>query len=238
MSVWGKIIGGAAGFALGGPIGALVGGLAGHVIDVRQTQHRHLTKNVAFSVALIALAAKMAKADGRVTMNEVLAFREKVDIAEKDVVHVGRLWELARQTPAGFEGYAKQLAGLFGKESAILEQLIALLFHIARADNLINSQEMMYLEQVSYILGFEGDAFARLCMLYGDPEHNPYSILKVTHESDNQTIKQAWLRLVREHHPDRLAAEGLPPEFIRAANERLAMINTAYDEIKKLRGFK
>ncbi|MCE2517607.1 MAG: TerB family tellurite resistance protein, partial [Alphaproteobacteria bacterium] len=115
MTIWGKIIGGTAGFALGGPIGGLLGALAGHAVDTYTADLRDdpSRREVAFTIALIALSAKMAKADGTVSRDEILAFREKVDISSRDIDHVGQLWDLARQTPDGFDGYARQLAQMF-----------------------------------------------------------------------------------------------------------------------------
>ncbi len=237
MNIWGKIIGGTAGFALGGPIGGLLGALAGHAVDSYAEDKKEDTskREVAFTIALIALSAKMAKADGVVTRDEVLAFREKVDIPQKDIDNVGRLWDLARQTPDGFDGYARQLADMFPKESPVLDQLMELLFFIARADGAITDIEDEYLGHVARILGFKAEGFARLKLIYGDQNANPYHVLGVDIDDDDASIRQAWINMARDHHPDRLMAEGLPEEFIRAANERLASINTAYEDIKIMR---
>ena len=237
MSIWGKIIGGAAGFALGGPIGGLLGALAGHAVDhyVAETQPDPAGKEVAFTIALIALSAKMAKADGTVTRDEILAFRQKVDIPQKEIDHVSRLWDLARQTPDGFDGYAQQLAKMFTPASPILDQLMELLFFIARADGSITDVETTYLHHIARILGYDKAGFERLCLIYGDPDASPYHVLGVHPDDHDQTIRQAWINLARSHHPDQLMAAGLPEEFIRAANERLAKINTAYEEITRQR---
>ena len=237
MNIWGKIIGGTAGFALGGPIGGLLGALAGHAVD-SYTEDRKPDKDgreVAFTIALIALSAKMAKADGIVSRDEILAFRQKVDIPQQDIDNVGRLWDLARQTPDGFDGYARQIAGMFPKGSPVLDQMMELLFFIARADSEISETEDEYLGHVARILGFDDAGFARLKLIYGDQDTNPFHILGITPDDDDATIRAAWIAMVRDHHPDRLMAEGLPEEFIRAANERLAAINKAYDEIKTIR---
>ena len=237
MSIWGKIIGGAAGFALGGPIGGLLGAIAGHAVDsyVAETQPDPIGREVAFTIALIALSAKMAKADGTVTRDEILAFRQKVDISQKDIGHVSRLWDLARQTPDGFDGYAKQLAKMFPPASPILDQLMELLFFIARADGDITETETSYLSHVAGILGYDTAGFERLCLIYGGPEASPYQVLGVSPDDDDRSIRQAWINLAKDHHPDQLTAAGLPEEFIRAANERLAKINTAYEDISRLR---
>ena len=237
MSIWGKIIGGTAGFALGGPIGGLIGALAGHAVD-SYTEYKsddRQSREVAFTIALIALSAKMAKADGMVTKDEILAFRQKVDIPQKDVDHVGMLWDLARQTPDGFDSYARQVAGMFPKGSPVLDQMMELLFFIACADGESSPLEEEYLGHVARIFGYDDAGFERLKLVYGLQDVNPYHILGIDHDADDVEVRQAWITMAREHHPDRLMAEGLPEEFIRAANERLAKINKAYEDIKIMR---
>ena len=237
MSIWGKIIGGAAGFALGGPIGALIGAVAGHTVDVYAAKAgvTETDRQAAFSVALVALSAKMAKADGVVTRDEIQAFRDKVDIPGENLGDVGRLWELARQTTDGFEAYARQLAQLFPGTPAVLEELMGLLFHIAKADGEIDAAELEYLKEVARILGFGDDGFERLAAVHGDDGTSPYRILGVEPDCDDATLRRAWLDLVERHHPDRLVGEGMPEEFVRAANDRLARINAAYEEITNRR---
>lgn len=237
MTIWGKIIGGTAGFALGGPIGGLLGALAGHAVDTYTSDLRQEPsgREVAFTIALIALSAKMAKADGTVSRDEILAFREKVDIPQHDIANVGQLWDLARQTPDGFDGYARQLAQMFPPQSPILDQLMELLFFIARADGDITANEEEYLSHVARILGFDEKGYSRLKLIYGDPNANPYIVLGVDPDATDGDIRDAWIKLARRHHPDQLMAEGLPEEFIRAANERLAAINAAYEDIRVMR---
>lgn len=234
MNIWGKIIGGAAGFALGGPIGGVVGAIAGHAVD-RYADDSQVRREAGFTIALIALSAKMAKADGIVTRDEILAFREKVDIAPEDMENVGTLWDLARETPDGYAAYAAQVARMFAPGSAVLEQLMAMLFHIALADGTITPEEEAYLEHVAEILGFDAKAFAQLMYRHGDDKSSPYRILGLDPDCSDEALRLRWLDLNRTHHPDRLMADGLPGEFIRAATERLAVINEAYDILKRER---
>ena len=234
MSIWGKIIGGTAGFALGGPMGALVGALVGHTYDVYAASYAHDQQaecQAAFSIALIALSAKMAKADGVVTRSEILAFREKVDIPRKDIDTVSRIWEMARRTPDGFEGYASQVARLFPAASAVLEELMGLLFHIARANGRISDEEADYLRKVAVILGFDDQGYERLAAIHGDEEISPWRVLGLDPSASDDELRKAWLALVARHHPDRLIADGLPQECIKSSNDRLARINAAYETI-------
>ena len=231
MTIWGIIIGGTTGFALGGPIGALIGAAAGHVAErgLQQVIAPEQTRNVAFTVAVIALSAKMARADGVVTRAEINAFRSRVDIPEKDIPQVARFWDLARQTQDGFQSYAQQTVSLFGERAPILEQLLELLFFIARADSHIAPSEWAYLQEVASIFGYDEAQFEHLAEIYAHDDALPHQILGLAKEADKQAIRKRWKELVRDHHPDQLIAKGMPAEFIDGATDRLARINRAYE---------
>lgn len=249
MSIWGKVIGGVAGFALGGPLGALLGALAGHAADRRIEQgepvaedqqsldDRSATRQIAFTIAVIVLGAKMAKADGVVSRSEVAAFKEVFQVPANELKNVARLFDQARQDPAGFEPYAKQIARMFRKDHPVLEELLDGLFHIAKADGNVHDAEIAFLRSVSGIFGFDEAEFARIRESHLGPDKaDPYTILGTNRLASNEEIKAAWRKLVRDTHPDKLMAQGLPPEFIELANEKLATINAAYDKIAKERG--
>ncbi len=238
MSIWGKVLGGAAGFALGGPLGALLGGLAGHAVDrMREGSEGDGTRQVAFTIGVIALGAKMAKADGVVTPDEIQAFKEVFHVPPEDMKKVGRVFDRARRDAAGYEPYAHQIAKLFRDNPAVLEDLLDGLFHIAKADNVIHPAEIEYLQNVAAIFGFGEADFARIRAGHLGPEaSDPYTILGVAHDISNDELRKAYRKLVREHHPDSLIAQGVPQEFIDVANEKLAAINDAYDRVTAQRG--
>lgn len=239
MSIWGKIIGGTAGFAVGGPLGALLGGLAGHAFDkMRGGQpDGEGTKQVAFTIGVIVLGAKMAKADGVVTKDEVEAFREVFHIPPDEVKNVARVFDLAKKDSGGFEPYAQQLAGMFRSNPAVLEDLLDGLFHIAKADNVYHPAENEFLQRVAVIFGFNEAEFDRIRAGHvGADDSDPYTILGVPHDTTDDDLKKCYRKLIREHHPDALIAQGLPQEFVDVANEKLAVINDAYDRVAKERG--
>ncbi|MDH5749912.1 MAG: TerB family tellurite resistance protein [Rhodospirillales bacterium] len=246
MSIWGKIIGGVAGFAIGGPLGALLGAFAGHQIDkskIRQGAEFGAgtgeTRQVAFTVAVIVLSAKMAKADGVVTRDEIAAFKRMLHIPPSEREEVGRLFNEAKADAKGFEPYAQQIGHMFAHQPAVLEELMGVLFHIAKADGVVAPAEIQYLQQVAHIFGFDADDFERILATHTDPtEADPYQVLGITRNASDGEIKKAYLKLIKENHPDTLIAQGLPQEFIDLANEKMAAINVAYDHIEKERGNK
>ena len=246
MNIWGKLVGGAAGFAVGGPIGALLGAVAGHAVDrmavpddqeaLSPADERAATRQIAFTIGIIVLGAKMAKADGVVSRSEIVAFKQVFKIPPEEEQNVGRIFDQARRDARGFESYARQVAGLFSRKSPVLEELIDGLFHIAKADGKVSAEELDYLREVARIFGFEAADFARIREGHLGPDlGDPYNILGVTRAMDNAAIKAAYRKLVRDTHPDKLMAKGLPPEFLAMATERLAVINAAYDRVSKER---
>lgn len=261
MSLWGKIIGGVAGFAIGGPLGAVVGAAAGHAVDrLREDAEEeppprlgagrdgfgagdsHAARQMSFSVAVIVLGAKMAKADGAVTRAEVDAFKKVFRIPPSESTNVGRIFDAARRDAGGFEPYARQVAFLFRNEPVVLEDLLAGLFHIARADGALRPSEMAYLRRVAGIFNLDAAAFARAqtggAAGVETSGPDPYEILGLSRGASGEEIKQTYRRLVRENHPDTLIAKGMPADFVAIANDKLAVINAAFDQIAKERHLK
>ncbi len=239
MSVWGKILGGVGGFAIGGPLGALIGAVAGHAVDKMRSsddQPSDATKQVAFTIGVIVLGAKMAKADGVVTRDEIDAFKQVFHIPPEEMKNVGRLFNQARKDVRGFEPYARQLGRTFQDNPQVLEELLDGLFHIARADGRVTDDELRFLEQVAGIFGFDQAQWDRIrAANVGAQSADPYDILGVRRDQSDAEIKAAHRKLVLENHPDRLVAQGMPQEFVDLANEKLATINAAYDQIQQQR---
>lgn len=194
-------------------------------------------RKVAFSVAVIALSAKMAKADGVVTENEVAAFQQVFDYPEEEARNVARLYNLAKQDVAGYEAYATKLSGLCSTGAAncpVLENVLDGLFHIAKADGAVHEKEMLFLENVAAIFRMSEVQFERIVARHVYVEgQDPYLVLGVSRKDDFQTIRKHYRSLVREHHPDQLIARGLPASFHAIANDRMAKLNAAYAAIER-----
>jgi DnaJ like chaperone protein len=238
MSVWGKLAGAAAGLAIGGPIGALLGGVAGHyAIDRDQEQDGPAENQVAFTVGVIALGAKMAKADGVVTMDEVNAFKEVFKVPDGEMKNVARVFNLAKQDVSGYEAYAEQLATMFKGNRKLLEDVLEGLFHIAKADEALHPGEEEFLAQVAKRFGLTATEFSYIKARHVvAAKRNPYDVLGIQPTISNDELKSQYRKLVADNHPDKLIARGVPKEFIAIATEKVATINEAYDAIAKERG--
>jgi DnaJ like chaperone protein len=260
MTIFGLIIGGAAGAAalakLRGPLGTLLGNATGRLrrktalpaVDGERpdagvlppddgANPRLATKRIAFTIAAIALGAKMAKADGLVTREEVDAFKQVFHVPLEEAENVGRIFDQARTSPLGYEAYAEQIAGMFRRQPTVLEELLDGLFHIAKADGHVPEAEIEYLRGVATIFGFDAPKFARIRAGHlGADKTDPFVVLGVAHDTPNADIKAAYRKLVRDNHPDRLIAKGMPKEFIDIATDKLAAINSAYERVARERG--
>jgi DnaJ like chaperone protein len=252
MNIWGKIVGGSAGLAIGGPIGALLGVVAGHAVDhyvlaqtgseiapaaPRDPEDHPGLRQIAFTVGVIALGAKMARVDGEVTRDEVEAFRSFFHVPPHEERNVERFFDLAKRDASGFESYARQIAALFPDAPEILENVLEGLFDIAKADGKVSPAEAEYLARVAAIFGLSDSRFARArAAALGDVECEPCIVLGIDPLATDEQIREAWLRQVKANHPDRLIAQGLPEEAIKVANRKLALINDAYDRLRRQRG--
>ena len=236
MTIWGKIIGSATGFAFGGPIGALLGGAAGHTLDKFKTKQKLpkelALKQIGFTIGVIVLSAKMAKADGKVTESEIKAFKEKINVPDNEIKNVAKLWDQAKKTSYGFEIYAKQISNLLEKNSSVLEELLSLLVIIAEADGKITKLEKKYLKEVSIIFGFSDQDFERICSSKLNKFIDPFQTLGISKDTPLEEIKNRWKTLAMKHHPDRLIAQGIPQDIIETNTYRLKEINNAWDLIK------
>jgi DnaJ like chaperone protein len=236
MSIWEKLAAAAAQLTVGGPIGALLGGAAGHhVIDRDQEQDRP-EDQVAFTVGVIALGAKMAKADGVVTVDEVNAFKEAYKVSDAEMKHAARVFNLAKQDVAGYEAYAEQLAIMFKGNRKLLEDVLEGLFHIAKADDALHPGEEQFLGQVAKRFGFTDTEFSYIKARHViAAKRNPYDVLGVNPSISNEALKSHYRKLVADNHPDKLIARGVPKEFVTIATEKVVTINEAYDAIAKER---
>jgi len=194
-------------------------------------------RRVAFAIAVIALGAKMAKADGQVTRGEVSAFREVFQIAKGDEAGAARVFNLARQDVAGFEEYATRIKAMFGDQTEALRDLLEGLFHIAMADGRYHPDEALFLERVAEIFELPEHEFARMRSRFvPDAAPDPYQVLDASPEETTEALRKRYREMVRASHPDRMVARGVPVEAMRLAERRMVAINRAWAEISAQRG--
>ncbi|MBC7131891.1 MAG: molecular chaperone DjiA [Roseovarius sp.] len=225
MSIWTRIIEALQALATGESLAAVFDRL-------RSPPER----SIAFTIAVIALSAKMAKADGLVTRDEVTAFREVFNIPPGEEANAARVFNLARQDVAGFEDYAGRIARMFEAAPETLRDLMEGLFHIAMADGVYHSAEDAFLERVATIFGLSEAQFRALrARFVPDAAPDPWSVLGVTAEMPLDEIRAVWRQMVRDCHPDRMQARGVPEEAVRLAEKRLKDINRAWDQIRAAR---
>lgn len=188
--------------------------------------------SVAFTIAVIALGAKMAKADGQVTRDEVMAFREVFRIGDDEAKGAARVFNLARTDVAGFDDYARRIRGMFGEGDPILLDLMEGLFHIAMADGVYHPNENAFLEQVAEIFALHEGEFETLrARFVPNTSPLPHTVLGIPANATFEQARAAWRKLVRANHPDALIARGLPEEAVKMAEKRMIDINRAWETI-------
>ncbi len=222
MSIWDRI-GAMLETARKRTLGAVLENLAA------QKQRRH---EAAFSIALIALSAKMAKADGVVTDDEIAAFLDFFKFPEKEAGKVRMIFDLAQQDVAGFDEYLRKVARIFEEAPAVLEDVLDCLFYVAAADGVAHPRELELLENAATIFNTPKAAWRRLKAAHrGLGDDDPWLILGLDDSANLDHIKRTYRALVRDHHPDALIARGVPADLVRIAEGRMAAINTAYERI-------
>ena len=189
-------------------------------------------RTIGFTIAVIALSAKMAKADGLVTRDEVTAFRQVFHIPASETQNAARVFDLARKDVAGFDLYAARIRDMFGAGHQALVDLLEGLFYIAVADGRYHPNENVFLEEVARIFGVQSRDFVNMrARFVSDENPDPYCVLGIDPTANAETVRQAWRALVREYHPDRMIARGVPEEAMKLAEKRLIQANWAYEEI-------
>lgn len=193
-------------------------------------------RTVAFTIAVIALGAKMAKADGLVTRDEVTAFRAVFHIPKAEEQNAARVFNMARTDVAGYDQYARRIKAMYGDDIAPLSDLMEGLFHIALADGVYHPGEDAFLQDVAAIFGFDERRFSRIrAQFVEDADRDPYDVLGVDPDASLADIRAAWRAQVRDTHPDRLVARGVPEEAVKLAEKRMVAINRAWEQITESR---
>jgi DnaJ like chaperone protein len=235
MAIWGSLIGGMIGLSLGGPFGMLLGSLIGGKIS-RSRSGTFAQPQQIFALSLIVLSAKLSKADGQVSKEELIAVKDKLRIPENELDQVGKIFNKAKEESAGYEQYAQQIAQIYKGNVNVLEEVINILFYIAEADGNISNSEVKMIEHIAQIFGLNEIQFNSIKESRKSSDKiNPYIVLESNPDEKLEIIRKRYLKLSKEHHPDLLMSKGVPQEVIEESKRKMRSINSAWDQIQKLK---
>jgi len=239
MAIWGSLIGGMIGLSLGGPFGMLLGSLIGGKISRAKSRvgfGSFAQPQQIFALSLIVLSAKLSKADGQVSKEELIAVKDKLRIPENELDQVGKIFNKAKEESAGYEPYAQQIAQIYRGNINVLEEVINILFYIAEADGNVSESELKMIEQIAQIFGLTEIQFNSIKESRKSSDKlNPYIVLESNPDDAIEIIRKRYLKLSKEHHPDLLMSKGVPQEVIDESKAKMRAINSAWDQIQKLK---
>ncbi len=238
MSIWGSLIGGMIGFSLGGPFGMLLGSFIGGKVSRAKgsINNSFAQPQQIFALSLIVLSAKLSKADGQVSKEELIAVKDKLKIPENEIDQVGKIFNKAKNESTGYKPYAEQIAQIYKGNLNVLEEVINILFYIAEADGNISQAELVMIEDIGRIFGLSESQFNSLRESRKSSDKlNPYIVLESNPDDSLTEIRKRYIKLSKDHHPDLLLSKGVPPEVIEESKKKMRSINSAWDQIQKLK---
>ena len=239
MAIWGSLIGGMIGLSLGGPFGMLLGSLIGGKISRAKSKAgfgSFAQPQQIFALSLIVLSAKLSKADGQVSKEELIAVKDKLRIPENELDQVGKIFNKAKEESAGYEPYAQQIAQIYRGNINVLEEVINILFYIAEADGNVSESEHKMIEHIAQIFGLTEIQFNSIKESRKSSDKlNPYIVLESNPDDKIEIIRKRYLKLSKEHHPDLLMNKGVPQEVIDESKAKMRAINSAWDQVQKLK---
>ena len=251
MGIFGSIFGGTLGFIVGGPIGAILGSALGSGMGAQAGSSRvsafrgsQAQAQAIFAVALTSLAAKVAKADGQVTKDEIEAFdgflRDNMGMSVAERKAAAQVFNHARDDDTPASEFAIQLGQLLRTQPDRLRDIITILFVVAMADGVQHPAEEELIRQIARDMGLSSRDYqsckANFNAVRGEPKVSPYEVLGVPADASDADVRAAHRRIVREYHPDVLQSKGMPEEFLEFANKKLIATNDAWSRIKDERG--
>jgi len=239
MAIWGSLIGGMIGLSLGGPFGMLLGSLIGGKISRAKSRAgfgSFAQPQQIFALSLIVLSAKLSKADGQVSKEELIAVKNKLRIPENEIDQVGKIFNKAKEESAGYEPYAQQISQIYKANINVLEEVINILFYIAEADGNVSESEFKMIEHIAQIFGLTEIQFNSIReSRKSSGKLNPYIVLESNPDDTIETIRKRYLKLSKEHHPDLLMSKGVPQEVIDESKAKMRAINYAWNQVQKLK---
>ena len=233
MSIWKRLAAATSDLTIGFPLARLLAP-DGEVQDLpnRQELSEQPDNEIPFTMGIIALSAKMAKADGHVTRDEVEAFKDAFKVSPGEMKEAARAFNLAKRDSTGYEVLAAELVDLFKGNRKLLEDVLEGLFHIAKADEEVHRREKQFLGQVAKLFGFTDAEFSHIKARHVvAAKRNYYEVLGVGSLISDEELKRHYRKLLADNQPDKLLARGVPVEFIAIATEKVGIITAAYEAI-------
>ncbi len=267
MSWWGKALGGTFGFLLGGPLGALLGAALGHTLDQKAGNGSHervgfdlgaqQRVQAVFFMTTFSVMGHIAKADGRVSEDEIEAARAvmaRLGLTPELRQAAMRLFSQGKSPDFALDEILAQFKRECQRRRMLLQLFMEFLLMAAYADGVMHATERRILLHISGRLGFSAAEFEGLENMVRAGQRfeqgyrpraqtaqaslaDAYAVLNVSAEAGDDEVKKAYRRLLSQHHPDKLVAKGLPEEMMKLASERTHQIRTAYERIREHRGF-
>ena len=246
------IIGGGLGAVIAGPFGAIIGAAIGAGMGNRQGlqgSHRGIDmaqqRQAIFFTAAYSMVGKMAKADGRVCEDEIAAIqkisKEALGMDEQTRKYAINVFSVAKDSHESFSDYARQFGDLFSRDQQMCSFMMSFLFQVAMADGELHPQEEEMLQQAKIAFHLPDSIYQSLHARFVGHKKPSISLKKhyenlgVASDATNSEIKKAYRQKAAEFHPDKIDGKGLPPEFIKFANDRLAEINSSYEAVMDAR---
>ncbi len=251
MGLLGKIIGGTIGFAMAGPLGAIAGAALGHAFDTGGQTYSPAERarlspgeeaQFTFFVAAFSMLAKLAKADGRVSKEEVDAVNNfmvyDLNLNPESRRLATNVFHAAIESPDNFVDFATQFYSQFRTQHQMLDLMIDILLRVSVADGALSTSEENLILSAVRIFNFSDEKYRKLRSKYIQDVDKYYATLGCDRNDSNDHIKKQYRKLVSDYHPDKIASKGLPEEFTKFANDKFREIQEAYDVIKKERGIR
>ena len=239
MAIWGSLIGGMIGFSLGGPFGMLLGSLIGGKMSRSRSGggfRSFAQPQQIFALSLIVLSAKLSKADGQVSREELIAVKDKLKIPDSELDQVGKIFNKAKEESTGYEPYARQIAEVYKGNLNVLEEVIYTLFYIAESDGHVSDKELEMIQEIARIFGLNDIQINGIKESRKSSDKlNPYIVLESKPDDSLDTIRKRYLKLSKEHHPDLLMSKGVPQEVLDESKAKMRAVNSAWSQIQKLK---
>jgi len=238
-----------------GFVGLLMGGMVGGVLAYVALRERLRRVREQFIETTFAVMGALCKADGVVTRNEIQVVEQTftlLRLAPEQRAKAKAAFNRGKASGFDLDGEVAVFARVAPRGSILFTLFLQLQVTVVAADGQVHPAERAVLLRMARALGLGERELAQLEALLRNaarPAASPnssstrhrladaYAVLGIAPDASESEIKQAYRKLIRENHPDKIASRGLPESMRSIAEARSREINAAYDLIKKTRAF-